>query len=170
MRLNKTLGAVSAVALLGGVLVGCASAGTTSSKAVADHTFSATAAGKATDTTDTNHVCPSGQFTVISATGQTADGNKFTLAAQHCRVSGKATNGSGTMTMANGDQIRVTYESVWVLDSTGSKGNGTGPFKVVGGTGEFANVVGTLDHTCVTSVSGSQPWPVEFTFKGTLTY
>jgi len=27
-----------------------------------------------------------------------------------------------------------------------------------------------LDHTCVTSIGGSQPWPVEFTFKGTLTY
>jgi hypothetical protein len=170
MRLNKTLGAIAAVALLGSVLAGCASEGTTSSKVVADHTFSATAAGKALDTTDTNHVCASGQFTVISATGQTTDGDKFTLAAQHCRVAGKATNGSATMTMANGDQIRLTYESVWVLDSTGSKVNGTGPFKVVGGTGEFANVVGKLDHTCVTSVSGSQPWPVEFTFKGTLTY
>jgi hypothetical protein len=170
MRLTKTLGAIAAVALLGSVLVGCASQGTTSSKAVADHTFSATAAGKATDATDTNHVCPSGGFTVISATGQTAEGVKFTLAAQHCRVPGKATNGTATMTMANGDQIRVTYESVWVMDSTDSKVNGTGPFKVVGGTGAFANVVGTLDHTCVTSVSGSQPWPVEFTFKGNLTY
>jgi hypothetical protein len=169
MRLTKTLGALAAVALLG-ALVGCASDATTSSTTTKVHEFSATAAGKATDTMDTNHVCPAGQFTVIAATGQTADGVTFTLAAQHCRVPGKATNGSGTMTMANGDQIRLTYESVWVMDSTGSKANGTGPFKVVGGTGAFAKIVGTLDHTCVTSVSGSQPWPVEFTFKGNLTY
>jgi hypothetical protein len=72
--------------------------------------------------------------------------------------------------MANGDQILVTYESDWVFDSATSQVNGTGPFKVVGGTGEFENATGTLAHTCVTSIGDTQPWPVEFTFEGTLTY
>ncbi len=96
----------------------------------------------------------------------------MTITTQHCRVeeAGRATNGSGTITMANGDQIFVAYESDWVFDSATSKVNGTGPFKVVGGTGEFENAMGTLAHTCVTSTSDAQPWPVEFTFDGTLTY
>lgn len=177
MKRNKALGALLMAALAGSLLTGCSSdtatTTTSPSTAVTDHPFSATAAGEATDTTDTNKLCPSAAaFTVITATGQTADGEKITITTQHCRVpeAGKATNGSGTITMANGDQILVTYESDWVFDSATSKVNGTGPFKVVGGTGEFENATGTLAHTCVTSISDAQPWPVEFTFDGTLTY
>jgi hypothetical protein len=46
--------------------------------------------------------------------------------------------------MANGDQIFVTYESDWARDPANFDNvNGTGPFKVVGGTGEFENAVAT---------------------------
>ena len=177
MKRNMALGAVLVAALAGSLLMGCSSDSATTttspSAVVTGHPFSATAAGEATDTTDTNKICPSAAaFTVITLTGQTADGEKITMTTQHCRVpgTGKATNGSGTITMANGDQILVTYETDWVLDSATSKVNGTGPFKVVGGTGEFENATGTLAHTCVTSISGAQPWPVEFAIDGTLTY
>lgn len=164
-------------ALAGSLLMGCASdsstTATSTSAVVTDHPFSATAAGEATDTTDTNKICPAyGTLSVITLTGQTPDGGTMTMTTQHCRMSGgKAINGSGTITMANGDQILVTYETDWVLDSANpDKVNGTGPFKVVGGTGEFENATGTLAHTCVTSIGHAQPWPVEFTIDGTLTY
>ena len=176
MKRNMALGAVLVAALAGSLLTGCSSdtatTTTSTSAAVTDHPFSATAAGEALDTTDTNKICTAAAtFTVITATGQTADGEKITMTTQHCRVSyGKALNGSGTMTMANGDQIFVTYESDWAVDSATHKVKGTGPFTVVGGTGEFENASGTLAHTCLTSWGGAQPWPVEFTFDGTLTY
>ena len=166
MKRTKAVGVALVAALSGSLLMGCSSdtatTATSTSTGVTDHPFSATAAGEATDTTDTNKLCPSAAaLTVITATGQTADGEKITMTTQHCRVSEaqKATNGSGTITMANGDQIFVTYESDWVLNSATHKVDGTGPFKVVGGTGEFENASGALAHTCVTSWGSAQPWP-----------
>jgi hypothetical protein len=35
---------------------------------------------------------------------------------------------------------------------------------------EFENASGAMPHTCVTSIGGAQPWPVDFTFDETVTY
>lgn len=140
-----------------------------------DRPFRATATGQIHYDFSNPQGCPDSGFpdmppftSTLAATGTATHLGTFTLSATHCEAMGQSLQGLMTLTAANGDQLDGTYATTWyVLDGQVVV---DGNLDVNGGTGRFAHATGTLVQHHVITLAPSQPWPLQMSFSGTISY
>lgn len=133
--------------------------------------FRATAAGQIHyDMTNPNGCTDPGfPFTsVLTAAGRATHLGAFTLSASHCESLFQSLQGEMTLTAANGDELTGTYATAWAVQ--GGQVLVTGHLDVFGGTGRFAHATGTLVQNHVITLTPEQPWPLQMSFRGTISY
>ncbi len=81
---------------------------------------------------------------------------------------GSILSGSGVLTAANGDTVNIEVVAGGRLDD----GSMNAPFKIMGGTGKFANASGTIYRKGVFSVTDPEKFVGEFnvSYEGTINY
>jgi hypothetical protein len=121
-------------------------------------------------------VCPNygGLRTESSALGTSTHLGKTVMTAQHCTPLGDDF-GPGTMTLtsANGDEVWITYSGSAPFPGEGvTVYQGSLVFKIVGGTGRFADAVGGGSMIIEIVFQGFEDpaWPARWTWNGTIGY
>ncbi len=121
-------------------------------------------------------VCPNygGLRTESSAIGTSTHLGRTAMMAQHCTPLGDDF-GPGTMTLtsASGDEVWITYDGSAPFPGEGvTVYQGSITFKVVGGTGRFADAVGggTMIIEIVFQGFEDPAWPARWTWSGTIGY
>lgn len=136
-----------------------------------DRPFRATATGQFHyDTTDPRG-CTDVDFpytAVVAAAGQATHLGAFTLSGTHCESWLHSYDGLMTLKAANGDELTGTYETTWVF--VDGQVEVSGWLTVDGGTGRFAHATGSLWQHHVITPQASEPWPVQMSFTGTISY
>lgn len=168
---RRTLAALFTVLLLSIGLTTSASAASGGT----DRPFRATATGQIHYDFTNPLGCPASGFpdtppftSVLTATGQATHLGRFTLSASHCESLGQSFDGLMTLTAANGDQLFGTYATTWVVE--GGQVVVDGDLVLNDGTGRFAHATGTLLQHHVITLAPEQPWPLQMSFAGTISY
>lgn len=168
---KRTLAAAFTVLLLSIGLSTSASAATGGT----ERPFRATATGQIHYDFTNPQGCPASGFpdtppftSTLTAAGQATHLGTFTLSATHCESLGRSFDGRMTLTAANGDELNGTYVTTWVLE--GGQVVVDGDLVLDGGTGRFTHATGTLVQHHVITLSPEQPWPLQMSFIGTISY
>ena len=112
---------------------------------------------------------PNFPFTsVLTASGLATHLGSFTVSASHCESLFQSVQGRMTLTAANGDELYGTYETTWAVQD--GQVLVTGQLDVFGGTGRFMDATGTLSQNHVITLTPQQPWPLQMSFTGTISY
>lgn len=134
-----------------------------------DRPFKASASGQFAFDASNPRDCLAGFTGVVQAAGHATHLGALRVSSTHCEGDGVSYDGHMTLTAANGDTLKGTYLTHWVI--TGATVHVTGDLTINGGTGRFRGATGTLaqDHT-ISLTSDEGPWPLAMTFAGTIRY
>lgn len=140
-----------------------------------DRPFRATATGQIHYDTGNPLGCPLAPFlfpsaftSVLDAAGQATHLGAFTLSGSHCESLFQSTDGQMTLVAANGDRLYGTYATTWTVK--GGQVIVDGPLDINGGTGRFTHATGSLSQHHVITVLDQQPWPLQMSFTGKISY
>ena len=168
---KRTLAAVFTVLLL---LIGLSPSASAASRGT-DRPFRAMATGQIHYDFTNPQGCPASGFpdsppftSTLTAAGRATHLGTFSLSATHCESLGQSLNGLMTLTAANGDELYGTYATTWaVVDGQVIV---DGNLFLDGGTGRFTDATGTLVQHHVITLTPEQPWPLQMSFTGTISY
>lgn len=170
--LKRTLAAVFTVLLL---MIGLTTTSASAAPGGTDRPFKATATGQIYYDTTNPRGCPAADFlspvpftSTLTASGRATHLGAFTVSATHCESLGVSSNGQMTLTAANGDQLFGTYATTWA--AVGDRVVVEGDLVLDGGTGRFTHATGTLKQHHLISYLTDQPWLLQMSFTGPISY
>jgi hypothetical protein len=165
--MKKLLGVAVLLSALMALLVAAAVAHTGGT----DRPFTGKLAGSATFPDDPS--CPLGFRTVSQGSGTASHLGRVSMASDHCfALPNLMTQGEFTLVAANGDELHMTYTGTCnpPIPPLGGITTCVADNVIVGGTGRFADATGEAEVTGLVTNTGAPPFPITWTWDGTLSY
>jgi hypothetical protein len=136
-----------------------------------DRPFTGGLVGSATFPADPS--CPLAVRTVTEGSGTASHLGLVSMAASHCfALPNLMTQGEFTLVAANGDELHMTYTGTCnpPIPPLGGITTCIAENVIVGGTGRFVNATGEAQVTGLVTNTGAPPFPITWTWVGTLSY
>ena len=165
--MRRLLGVAVLLCALVALLVTAAAADTGGT----ERPFTGKLAGSATFPDDPS--CPLRFRTVSEGSGTASHLGRVSMTSNHCfDLPNLMTQGQFTLVAANGDELHMTYGGTCnpPIPPLGGITTCVANNVIVGGTGRFADATGEAEVTGLVTNTGAPPFPITWTWDGTLSY